>query len=245
MKGMVLTAGLGTRLKPLTEKTPKALVPIGGFKMLDLSFAYLAKHGIEDYVINVHHLADQMMEYVMEKRWDGLNIDFSDETSELLNTGGAIKKAVKFLKDDDFVLMACDVVTDLDLSAMIEAHKKSGALVTLAVKERKTSRSLMFDKQMQLAGWKNNQTGETKAVEGKVPVKGYGFSAIHIISPAIFELIEENGAFSIIDLYLRLASTQKILGFDHTGDKWLEFGKVENIQNAETNPDFVEIVNNL
>ncbi len=242
---MVLTAGLGTRLKPLTENTPKALVPIGGYRMLDLSLSYLAKHGINEYVINVHHLADQLMEYVMQKRWDGTSIDFSDETSELLNTGGAIRKAEKFLKEDDFVLMACDVLTDLDLSDMIRQHKETGALVTLAITERETSRSLLFDEKMQLAGWKNNQTGETKPVSGKVPSKGYGFSTIHIVNPGIFDLIEEEGAFSIIDLYLRLAGDQKIMGFDHTGGKWLEFGKVENIKNADANPDFIQIVQNL
>jgi NDP-sugar pyrophosphorylase family protein len=246
MKGMILAAGLGSRLKPLTDKTPKPLLKIGEYRMIDLVVAYLNKHGVDEIIINVHHMADQMMEYIIEKRWEGLNIEISDETDRLLNTGGGLVKASHFFNDkDDFVLMASDILTDLNLTDMIEQHRKRKSLVTLAVKDRTTTRNLLFDDDDNLAGWKNNITGEQKAVETKIPAKGLGFSGIHVINPAIFSLIEEQGAFSIIDLYLRLAENQSIQAFEHSSGKWLEFGRPENIENAASNPDFIQLVQSL
>jgi MurNAc alpha-1-phosphate uridylyltransferase len=246
MKGMILTAGLGTRLKPLTDKTPKPLLKVGDYNMLDYSIAFLRKHGIEEIIINVHHLADQLMEYVMEQRWNGLKIEISDETSELMNTGGGLVMASWFFKGEkDFVLMSSDILTDLDLTAMIHQHIDSDVLATLAVKDRKTTRDLMFDSEGLLAGWKNNQTGETKMVAGKNGVISLGFSAVHIISTSIFEKFTETGAFSITDAYLRLAETEKIKAFNHSDGKWLEFGRIENIENAIKNPDFGLLVGSL
>lgn len=243
---MILTAGIGSRLKPLTDNTPKALVKVGDYRMLDLAIAYLQKHGVEEFVINVHHLADQMMEYAAEKRWQGVNISISNETDELMNTGGGIKKAAPFFNDDDaFVVMAVDVLTDLDLTSMIKQHQQTDALVTLAVKERKTSRDLMFDKVGLLAGWKHNETGETKLVAGRVQDKGYGFSGIHVISTKLFSLMQENGAFSIVDLYLRLAESENIQRFDHTGGKWLEFGRAAQIETLVKSEEFNELISSL
>ena len=230
MKGMILAAGIGSRLKPLTDKTPKALVKVGEFTMLDLAIAYLSKHGVDEIILNVHHLADQLMEYVAQKRWLGYNISISDETAELMNTGGGLQKASVFFEGEtDFVLMAVDILTNLDLTQMLKQHRASGALVTLAVKERKTSRDLLFDSEGNLAGWKHNESGEVKSVKGRDSKKGLGFSGIHIISTEIFKLIEETGAFSIVDLYLRLAEKQEIKCFEHSGDKWLEFGRADSI----------------
>lgn len=246
MKGMILTAGLGTRLKPLTEKTPKALVKVGEHTMLDLCISYLRKHGVEELIINVHHYADQLMEFVMQKRWEGIHIEISNETDKLMNTGGGLNKARWFFEEEqDFVLMAVDILTDMDLSAMIKQHTTTGSLTTLAVKKRETSRSLMFDSEGNLAGWKNNSTGETKVVDGRETVKGYGFSVIHVINSRIFDLITETGDFSIIDMYLRLAANNEIKAFDHTGGNWLEFGRVENIENAIKNEQFRSIVAGL
>lgn len=246
MKGMILTAGLGTRLKPLTDKVPKPLIKIGEYHMLDLSIAYLTKYGIDEIIINVHHLADQLMEYVMGKRWEGYSIEISDETSKLLNTGGGLKKASWFFEgEQNFVLMASDILTDLDLSEMINEHRSGKALATLAVKERKTSRDLLFDSGNQLAGWKHNQTGEIKHVPGKEGIKGFGFSGIHVINTKLFSKITEEGAFSIIDLYLRLAETEKIMGFEHSEGKWLEFGRLESLKNLESNSDFIELVKKI
>lgn len=246
MKAMILTAGIGSRLKPLTDNTPKALVKVGEYPMLDLAIAYLQKHGITEFVINVHHLADQMMEYAAEKRWQGVNISISNETDELLNTGGGIKKAAPFFEgEENFIVMAVDVLTDLDLSVMIAQHKQSDALVTLAVKERKTSRSLMFDENGLLAGWKHNETGEKKLVEGREQIQGYGFSGIHVVNTKLFSLMEEQGAFSIVDLYLRLAATENIEMFNHTGDKWLEFGRAAQIKELVESEDFEHVVKGI
>lgn len=243
---MILAAGLGSRLKPLTDRNPKPLLKIGEFKMIDLVVAYLIKHGVDEIIINVHHMADQMMEYVIEKRWEGLKIEISDETDELLNTGGGLVKASHFFKnEEDFVLMASDILTDLNLTDMIAHHRKERSLATLAVKDRKTTRSLLFDKDNHLAGWKNNLTGEQKAVENKIPAKGLGFSGIHVLNSSIFNLIEEQGAFSIIDLYLRLAEYKSIQAFEHSSGKWLEFGRPENIKDAASNPDFIQLVQDL
>lgn len=246
MKGMILTAGLGTRLKPLTDNTPKALVDIDGFAMLDLCIRYLHKHGVDEIIINVHHLADQLMEYVATKRWEGFKIEISDETEKLLNTGGGLKKASSFFdKEEDFVLMAVDILTDLDLTQMIAAHKEKDSLVTLAVKKRQTSRDLVFDSEGLLAGWKHNTTGETKTVKGKQALEGFGFSGVHVISPKLFDLITEQENFSIVDLYLRLAESEKISAFEHSEGRWIEFGRVENIEKAKGNADFRALIDYL
>lgn len=246
MKGMILTAGLGTRLKPLTDKTPKALVKVGEFSMLDMAIMYLKKHGVDELIINVHHYADQLMEYVAEKRWQGFKIDISNETDKLLNTGGGLLKAAPFFNNSPhFVLMAVDVLTDLNLTDMIAQHENTQALVTLGVKERATSRSLLFNNQGELAGWRHNQTGEVKSISGKTGNNGYGFSGIHVISSKIFDLITETWEFSIIDLYLRLAETQKIMAFNHSGGTWMEFGRTENIEKAKNDPNFVRLIENL
>jgi MurNAc alpha-1-phosphate uridylyltransferase len=239
MKGMILTAGLGTRLMPLTDKTPKALVKVGDYSMLDLAIMYFHKHGVDDIIINVHHFADQLMEYVSMKRWEGYKIEISNETDCLLNTGGGLKKASWFFEgEENFALMAVDVLTDLNLTKMIKQHKASNSLVTLAVKKRDTSRDLIFDAEGWLAGWKDNRNGETKVVEGKESQDGYGFSGIHVINTKLFSEISEQGAFSIVDMYLRLAETEKIKSFDHSDGKWIEFGRVENIKNAKNSPDY-------
>ncbi len=246
MKGMVLAAGLGSRLRPLTDKTPKPLLRIGNYRMLDLTIDYLVKHGVTDIIINVHHLADQLMEYVAEKRWAGYRIEISDETKGLLNTGGGLVKAADFFRgENDFVLMASDILTDLNLAQMLEEHKNNKALVTLAVKQRTTSRDLLFDANGFLSGWKHNQTGEVRHVKGKTPVKGLGFSGIHVINSRLFSLVREEGAFSIIDLYLRLAEDESIRAFEHSDGKWLEFGRVESISNADSDPDFTGLIEEL
>ncbi len=230
MKAMILAAGIGSRLKPLTDKTPKALVKIGDYRMIDLCMAWLLKHGVTDFIINAHHLADQMMEWVMEKRWQGYNVEISLE-EELLNTGGGLVKASPFFKgEESFILTAVDILTNLDLNSMIEQHRNNNNLVTLAVKKRKTSRDLLFDNEGLLAGWKHNETGEVKEVNGRSGVKGLGFSGVHVINTNLFPLVEEKGAFSIIDLYLRLAAVERIGAFDHSEGDWIEFGRVGMIK---------------
>jgi N-acetyl-alpha-D-muramate 1-phosphate uridylyltransferase len=246
MKGMILTAGVGSRLKPLTDNTPKALVKVGEWTMLDLAIAYLKKNGVDEIIINVHHLADQLMEYVAEKKWLGYNIKISDETDNLLNTGGGLKKAAHFFSGEkDFVLMAVDILTNLDLTAMINQHQESGALVTLAAKNRTTSRDLLFDNEGNLAGWKHNTTGEIKRVDGRVYTKGFGFSGVHVINTKIFRLISETGPFSIVDMYLRLAENNDIKLFEHSNDLWLEFGRAGQIKELIESNDFTNLISSL
>jgi MurNAc alpha-1-phosphate uridylyltransferase len=246
MQAMILAAGLGTRLKPVTDSKPKALVEVGGIPMLELTIRYLKKHKVDRIVINLHHFPDQIKSFLKAKENFGMEILFSDESGALLDTGGAIKKARPFLDPKSpFILMAVDILTDLDLNEMVNFHTKNKPLVSLAVKDRPTSRSLLFDKNMRLEGWRNNQTQELKGINTDKNSIALGFSVVHIIDPAIFELITEEGKFSIIDLYLRIMKDHNILGFRHDRDTWLEFGKIENIRELEKGEDFNRIIRQL
>jgi NDP-sugar pyrophosphorylase family protein len=246
MKAMILAAGLGTRLKPFTEKIPKALVEVGGITMLELVIRYLKAAGISQIIINLHHFPDQITQYIASNNNFGLHIEFSDERSALLNTGGAIKHAAWFLKEEGpFLLIAVDVLTNLDLKDLIAYHKLHKPLVTLAVKKRVTSRSLLFDHTMRLVGWKNNQNGEMLGNQKLTADCDLGFSGIHLIEPAIFDLIEETGSFSIIDLYLRLMDNYRIIGYRHDQSRWLEFGRSERLQQIVASDDFQFLVRTL
>lgn len=228
MKGMILAAGLGTRLKPFTENHPKALLPVNGRSLLQRNIAYLQSFGVNDIVVNVHHFADQIINTIKENNGWGATITVSDETDEVLETGGGLKKAGFFLQDaaEPFVLMNADMLTDLDLGAMKELHTQSKVLATLAVTNRSTSRYLLFDDNNILCGWLNEKTGEQK---GKAGTKK-AFSGIHIISPQIFKHIKEEGKFSMIDLYLRLAFEGFAVNcFDHSNGKLLDVGKPEAV----------------
>ncbi len=243
---MILAAGLGTRLRPLTDTKPKALVDIGGHTMLELSIRFLKKYGIRDIVINVHHFADQIISYLESNKGFGLNYSISDERDMLLDTGGAIVKASKLLRGDEpFILMGTDILTNLDLNAMIRYHLTRKPLVTLAVKDRITSRSLLFNKSMQLIGWRDNSSG---SIRGKIDEKSgfaLGFSVIQIIDPSIFDLIEEKGAFSIIDLYLRLMENYNIIGFCHNDSIWLEFGRADKLESTIQSSEYQTIISQL
>ena len=231
MKGMLLAAGLGTRLKPFTEKHPKALFPVNGKSLLQRNIEYLQSFDIKDVIINVHHFADQIIAAVKDNNGWGSNVIISDETKEVLETGGGLKKACNFFNDGDesFLLMNADILTDLDINKMKAQHLQTAPLTTLAVTDRKTSRYLLFDEKNTLCGWLNEKTGEQK---GKPGVKK-AFSGIHIISPDIFPIINEEGKFSMIDLYLRLANDHKIQAFDHSETKFIDVGKTDSVSKAE------------
>jgi N-acetyl-alpha-D-muramate 1-phosphate uridylyltransferase len=232
MKAMILAAGLGTRLKPFTENHPKALFPINGKTLLQRNIEYLQAFGFKNIIVNVHHFANQIIDEIKENHGWGSHVVISDETNEVLETGGGLKKAAGFFTDSDepFVLMNADMLTDLDLGKMLNLHNKETALATLAVTDRPTSRYLLFDENNVLCGWLNEKTGEQK---GKVGTKK-AFSGIHIISPKIFSLIIEEGKFSMIDLYVRLAETHSIMAFDHSNGKLIDVGKPESTILAET-----------
>ncbi len=226
MKAMILAAGLGTRLKPFTEKHPKALFLINGKSLLQRNIEYLKSFGIKDIIVNVHHFADQIINSIKENNGWGCNVVISNEINEVLETGGGLKKASYFFtkSEEPFVLMNADMLTDLDIAKMLTWHKQINAIATLAVTDRATSRYLLFNDSNMLCGWFNEKTGEQKGITG---IKK-AFSGIHIISSKIFSLIDEDGKFSMIDLYLRLATTQQIQAFDHSNGKLIDVGKPES-----------------
>lgn len=237
MKAMILAAGLGTRLRPLTDKIPKALVSVHGRTLLELAIQKLKKAGIHDIIINLHHFPQQIRDYLVLKKNFGLNIEFSEETAVPLDSGGGIKKAAWFLAGDQpFLVYNVDVVSDIDLRRMMEYHLSVGPLASLAVKCRETQRYLLFDKENRLLGWNNAVTGETKICMDLIPgeIKKLAFSGIHIISPGIFSLMEKDDSFSIIDTYLRLARNHMILAYPHEADFWCDAGKPENLPVIES-----------
>jgi N-acetyl-alpha-D-muramate 1-phosphate uridylyltransferase len=237
MKAMILAAGLGTRLKPWTDHHPKALAVVNGKSLLQRNIEYLQQFGITEVLVNVHHFADQIIDAVQKNNGWGSQITISDETDEVLETGGGLKKAAWYFEGtSSFVLMNVDILTSLDLSAMIQAHESTRPLATLAISERATSRYFLFDDQQQLKGWRNVVTGEEKPAEISkkiVDLKQMAFSGIHIIDPALLKLMERTGKFSMVDVYLDLCDKHSILGYDHTGAVLVDVGKPESIIKAE------------
>jgi NDP-sugar pyrophosphorylase family protein len=234
MKAMILAAGLGTRMKPLTDTKPKALIEVAGKTLLEIVIQNLIKYGFDEIIVNVHHFADQIIAFLNRKNSFNIRIEISDESGELLDTGGGLKKASRFFDDGQpFLVHNVDVITDMDLSRMMKFHFEKEALVTLAVRKRETSRYLLFDNSMQLCGWTNVKTGEVKnAITGRNTDR-YAFSGIHIIDPVFFNLVSEKRKFYIIDEYLKLAKNSKIAGFDHSDSLWFDIGKPDSLKIVE------------
>ncbi|NOZ47405.1 MAG: nucleotidyltransferase family protein [Chlorobi bacterium] len=234
MKAMIFAAGLGSRLKPITNKIPKALVKIGDRVLLEIIIKKLIDSGFDSIIINVHHFANQIIDYLQEHSNFNIEIVISDESEELLDSGGGLKKASWFFTENEPVLLHnVDVLSDIDLSKMLEYHKKSGSVATLAVRNRETKRYFLFDKNMQLKGWKNKSAGEIKYVnEVSETFQELAFSGIHFIEPELLNLITGEGKFSIIDEYLKIAKHTKIVGYDHSHTKWLDVGKPESLKGA-------------
>ncbi len=247
MKAMILAAGEGTRLKPLTDKKPKALVEVQGKPLLEHTLNYLTHYGADEIIINVHHLAGQIIDFLKSRKNFNIRIEISDETDKLLDTGGGLKKASWFFDDKSpFILATVDVITSLNLDRLFEFHKKSGALVTLAVKKRPSTREFLFDKDCNLCGWKSNITGEEKLLVTREIIKhSIAFSGYHVINPSIFGLITEEDAFPVTDLYLRLAKDHIIKGFIHDESFWMEFGRIENIEKAEKSEPLRDVISGL
>ncbi len=233
MKAMILAAGLGTRFKPWTEKHPKALAEVNGKSLLERNLLYLQSFGISEVMVNVHHFADQIIEAIETNDGWGSKITISDERDAVLETGGGIKKASWFFTGAPFVVMNADILTDLNLSTLISFHNKNAPLVTLAVAKRKSSRYFLFDED-RLCGWRNTKTNEKRlAFPPSSTPSEKAFSGIHIISPGIFPLMLHEGKFSIVEVYLQLAASRIIKGFDHSGSKFIDVGKTEAIALAE------------
>ncbi len=234
MKAMLLAAGFGTRLKPFTDHHPKALAAINGKTLLQRNVEYLQQFGIYDVIINVHHFADQIIQSTKKNNGWKSNIIISDETDAILETGGGLKRAAWFFKEEEnFVLMNCDVLTNMPLNEMILFHEKNKPLATLATANRETSRYFLFDENNILCGWENVKTGEEKIMRQQKPLMRKAFSGIHLINTKIFSLMQQTEIkFSMVDVYLSLCAAHTILSFNHSGTKFIDVGKPESLQQA-------------
>jgi NDP-sugar pyrophosphorylase family protein len=237
MKAMILAAGLGTRLRPLTNDRPKALVEIAGRTLLEITLARLRAFGVREVIVNVHHLADQIVQYLKANANFGMHIEVSRE-EVLLDTGGGLKKAGWFFlevssHDEPFLLHNVDVISTIDFARMVQAHQANGALATLAVQERESSRQLLFDEHGQLCGRRAGREAKPEIVRPSPRTQALAFSGIHVISPRLLARITEEGVFSIITSYLRLASEgEHIAAFRADEYYWRDLGKPADLQQA-------------
>lgn len=235
MKAFLLAAGLGTRLKPFTDQHPKALAPVHGRSLLEWNIRNLQRFGIDEVVVNVHHFADQIITLLEKEQGFGSRITISDESDAVLETGGGLKKAIPFFKGaGTLLIMNVDILSNVHLDRMLEEHNRSKADITLAVQQRDTSRYFLFDQDKQLRGWENTKTGERKIPGNADPAKlsPYAFSGIQLMEEPVLARIRQEGKFSLVDVYLDLCNTQKIQGWDHTGDALLDVGKPESLELA-------------
>ena len=238
MKAMILAAGLGTRLRPLTDNRPKALVEVGGRTMLEVTLSRLRAFDVREVIINVHHFADQILDYLKANNNFGMRIEVSRE-EVLLDTGGGLKKAAPFFleksdgMDRPFILHNVDVISTVDLRSMLQFHAENRALATLAVQDRETSRYLLFDEQLQLCGRRSGHDQKNELVRSRQPVQALAFCGIHVISPRLLAMMEEEGVFSIITTFLRLAGLgEEILAFRADKYYWRDLGTPDNVLRA-------------
>ena len=238
MKAMILAAGLGTRLRPLTDDRPKALVEVSGHTLLEITLRRLRDCGIHQVIVNVHHFADMIVDYLKENGNFGMQVAISRE-EVLLDTGGGLKKAAWFFSDngDDgepFLLHNVDVLSTIDLGRMVEFHCEHQALATLAVQERETLRYLLFDEQNQLCGRQAGRGEPPEMVRPSRMTRALAFTGVHVISPRFLPLMTEQGVFSILTPYLRLAGQrEKIIAFRTDSYYWRDLGKPDNLAQAE------------
>ena len=234
MKAMIFAAGLGTRFKPWTDTHPKALALVNGKSLLQRNIEYLQQYGITDVVINVHHFAQQVIDAVKENNGWGSTIIISDETTEVLETGGGLLKAKELLAGDgSFVTLNADILTDLNINDLINFHKNKKALISFGITYRKSSRNFLFDEDNRLCGWQNSSTGEQRIAIAKENLQPMAYSCVVVFEKNIFDLISQKGKFSLVDTYLSLANQYPIYGYDHTGDKLVDVGKPESVATAE------------
>ena len=236
MKAMIFAAGLGTRLAPLTGSIPKALVPVSGVPMIELLIRKLIREGFSEVIINVHHLAGQIIDFLGEKKNFGIRIEISHEEDLLLDTGGGLKKAAWFFDDGKpFLLHNVDVLSDINIQQLVSVNSEMDELATLAVSERQSSRYFLFDSTGRLCGWENLGTNQRIiAVTGTGNLQRLAFSGIHIINPLIFKLMNEEGRFSLVDTYLRLATGYRIGCIIHNASDWIDMGRPEDVVKASS-----------
>jgi len=247
MRSMILAAGLGTRLKPFTNHHPKALAIVNGKTLLQRNIEYLQAFGIREVVVNVHHFSDQIIRAVQENNGWGSNITISDESGEVLETGGGVLFAADYFKNQKaWLVMNADILTNMPLDKMMAAddalkNSHNNYAATLAVTNRSTSRNLLFNQNELLTGWKNNTTMEEKWVGGKTnsindssKIIPKAFSGIQIIHAPFYTALQLHGKFSLIDAYLQIASTNPIGYYDHSDYILMDVGKPENLEKAAT-----------
>lgn len=233
MKALIFAAGKGTRLKPFTDHHPKALAPVNEIPLLERNIKYLQSFGINDFVINIHHFGNQISDFLKKNNNFNSNIELSDEKDQLLETGGGLVFARKFLdQGEDFLIMNADILTDLDLNLFVEFHQEQKDFATLAVSDRKSSRKLLFNPEMILKGWLNVESGEQRLAEFNKGFKPLAFSGIHCVNPEFFNKIKRTGKFSIMEEYLDLMSKENIRGYEHSA-KIIDVGRPESITEAE------------
>jgi len=234
MKAMIFAAGKGTRLKPLTDNTPKALVKVNGTPMLEIIIKKLIKTGVNEIIINVHYLANQIIEFLKSKNNFGIRIEISYEQEQLLDTGGGLKKAAWFFDNNEaFILHNVDVISNIDLTEILEYHKNSNFLATLAVRKRESSRYFLFNKTNELCGWQNIKTSEKILSKTDENLNQFAFSGIHIIDSRIFSFLKNEGAFSIVPSYIELSKNNKIIAYQHDKDFWFDIGDKKKLEIAE------------
>jgi N-acetyl-alpha-D-muramate 1-phosphate uridylyltransferase len=234
MKAMIFAAGLGTRFKPFTDHHPKALALVNGKSLLQRNIEYFQRFGITEVVVNIFHFADQIIAAVEQNNGWGSKVLFSDETGEVLETGGGLLNARPLLEGDEaFVTINADILTNLDLHRLLAFHQQQQALISFGITDRKSSRNFLFDPQNRLCGWANAQTGEQRIAIVQPLLHPMAYSCVVVFEPQVFSLIRQRGKFSLVDTYLDLAATHRIMGFDHSGDKLVDVGKVDSVAVAE------------
>ena len=239
MKAMILAAGLGTRLRPLTNDRPKALVEIQGHTLLEITLLRLRNLGIRDVIVNVHHFADLVVDYLKVNGNFGMRVEISREET-LLDTGGGLKRVAYFFRDregntdEPFMLHNVDVLSTIDLDKMTQYHRENGALATLAMQQRETSRYLLFDEHANLCGRRAGRDGAPELVRTADQTAALAFTGVHVISPRLLSMMGDEEAFPIVAAYLRLAGGgEKILGFRADEYYWRDLGRPESIAQAE------------
>ncbi len=235
MRAMILAAGLGTRLKPLTDSTPKALVKINDHTLLELQIKKLKAEGFDKIIINIHHFAKQIKDYLKQNNFFECNIELSDESSKLLDTGGGLKKAEHFFSDGKpFLVYNVDILSNINLMKLMDFHLASKNIASLAIQDRESSRKFLFDKNKILCGWMSKKSGEKIITrDEQSEFFAYSFSGIQIVDPRIFKYFPDKNVFSLVELYLLAAKEEKINGYVHGEDEWIDFGKMENLIEAE------------
>lgn len=233
MKALIFAAGKGTRLKPFTDHHPKALAMVNEVPLLERNIRFLQSFGINDFVINIHHFGDQIVNFLKKRDNFGAKVEISDERKELLETGGGLVFARKFFDfQEDFLIMNADILTDMNVAKFVKYHQEKKDFATLAVSDRNSSRKLLFNPEMILRGWLNVQTGEQRLAEFNKGFKALAFSGIHCINPEIFNKIKRTGKFSIMEEYLDLMHSEQIHGYEHQGIL-IDVGRPESVLEAE------------